>query len=242
MEICTATNDGDSKKLSPPVFNAFQKSIGRWNRTISFVAKNFHDDITKWFGGDSSHSVLIHKTGVCSFNVRYSQFRKQMDRLKSTQSKDLVFSQVPREKYVLLQQTFRQLNHHYVRRTSGASGTSSTATPSQITNARTSSSSGNGRTLQLASHKVKVMNLVKVLELGVIFMLLLQRLALTTVKHLPVLDNVNEDGTNKEETKTPGKSASVGSATPNIPKADDSVPANGRTLRSSTTSATSTSA
>ena len=41
MEICTATNDGDSKKLSPPVFNAFQKSIGRWNRTISFVAKVF---------------------------------------------------------------------------------------------------------------------------------------------------------------------------------------------------------
>nr|CAD2152068.1 unnamed protein product [Meloidogyne enterolobii] len=80
---------------------------------------NFHDDITKWFGGDSSHSVLIHKTGVCSFNVRYSQFRKQMDRLKSTQTKDLVFSQVPREKYVLLQQTFRQLNHHYVRWLSG---------------------------------------------------------------------------------------------------------------------------
>ncbi|CAK5124277.1 unnamed protein product [Meloidogyne enterolobii] len=79
-----------------------------------------------------------------------------MDRLKSTQTKDLVFSQVPREKYVLLQQTFRQLNHHYVRRTSGASGTSSTATPSQITNARTSSSSGPGRTLPLASHKVKV--------------------------------------------------------------------------------------
>ncbi|CAK5014166.1 unnamed protein product [Meloidogyne enterolobii] len=28
-----------------------------------FVTKNFHDDITKWFGGDSSHSVLIYKTG-----------------------------------------------------------------------------------------------------------------------------------------------------------------------------------
>nr|CAD2201926.1 unnamed protein product [Meloidogyne enterolobii] len=90
MEICTATNDGDSKKLSPPVFNAFQKSEdvrwnrtnARWNRTISFVGKNFHDDITKWFGGDSSHSVLIDKTGVCSFNVSYSQFRKQMDRLE----------------------------------------------------------------------------------------------------------------------------------------------------------------
>uniref|UniRef100_A0A914LP52 Uncharacterized protein n=1 Tax=Meloidogyne incognita TaxID=6306 RepID=A0A914LP52_MELIC len=143
-----------------------------------------------------------------------------MDRLKSTQTKDLVFSQVPREKYVLLQQTFRQLNHHYVRRTSGASGiSSSTATPSQITNARTSSASGPGRTLPLASHK-----------------------ALTTVKHLPALDNINEDGTNKSETKTPGKSASVSPATPNMPKADDSVAASGRTLRSSTTSATITPA
>uniref|UniRef100_A0A914L7S8 Uncharacterized protein n=1 Tax=Meloidogyne incognita TaxID=6306 RepID=A0A914L7S8_MELIC len=156
---------------------------------------NFHDDITKWFGGDSSHSVLIHKTGVCSFNVRYSQFRKQMDRLKSTQTKDLVFSQVPREKYVLLQQTFRQLNHHYVRWLSGASAL-------------------------LHRHFYAA-----VAE------------ALTTVKHMPALDNVNEDGTNKSETKTPGKSASVGPATPNMPKADDSVAATGRTLRSSTTSA-----
>nr|CAD2152070.1 unnamed protein product [Meloidogyne enterolobii] len=54
---------------------------------------------------------------------------------------------------------------------------------------------------------------------------------------MPALDNVNEDGTNKSETKTPGKSASVGPATPNMPKADDSVAATGRTLRSSTTSA-----
>nr|CAD2202581.1 unnamed protein product [Meloidogyne enterolobii] len=242
---CTASNDGDSKKLSLPVFNAFQKSIGRWNRTISFVAKNSHDDITKWFGGDSSHSVLIHKTGVCSFNVRYSQFRKQMDRLKSTQTKDLVFSQVPREKYVLLQQTFRQLNHHYVRRTSGASGTSSsTATPSQITNARTSSTTGPGRTLPLASHKVKVTFRDEPGEgTGVArhFYAAVAE-ALTTVKHLPALDNVNEDGTNKSETNTPGKSASVGPATPNMPKADDSVAASGRTLRSSTTSATSTPA
>nr|CAD2197630.1 unnamed protein product [Meloidogyne enterolobii] len=206
---------------------------------------NSHDDITKWFGGDSSHSVLIHKTGVCSFNVRYSQFRKQMDRLKSTQTKDLVFSQVPREKYVLLQQTFRQLNHHYVRRTSGASGTSSsTATPSQITNARTSSTTGPGRTLPLASHKVKVTFRDEPGEgTGVArhFYAAVAE-ALTTVKHLPALDNVNEDGTNKSETNTPGKSASVGPATPNMPKADDSVAASGRTLRSSTTSATSTPA
>uniref|UniRef100_A0A914NK37 Uncharacterized protein n=1 Tax=Meloidogyne incognita TaxID=6306 RepID=A0A914NK37_MELIC len=83
---------------------------------------NFHDDITKWFDGDSSHSVLIHKTGVCSFNVRYSQFRKQMDRLKSTQTKDLVISQVRHELYGILQKTFRQLNHHDVRRTSVANG------------------------------------------------------------------------------------------------------------------------
>ncbi|CAK5091619.1 unnamed protein product [Meloidogyne enterolobii] len=46
-----------------------------------------------------------------------------MDRLKSTQTKDLllVFSQVRHEKYVL-QQISRQLNHHDVRRTRGASG------------------------------------------------------------------------------------------------------------------------
>jgi hypothetical protein len=77
MEICTTTDDISAKQLSPPVFNAMQHSIGRWNRTISFITKvfylffkfyinlcqTFHDDMTKWYGGDSSHSVLIHKTG-----------------------------------------------------------------------------------------------------------------------------------------------------------------------------------
>nr|CAD2197626.1 unnamed protein product [Meloidogyne enterolobii] len=191
---------------------------------------NSHDDITKWFGGDSSHSVLIHKTGVCSFNVRYSQFRKQMDRLKSTQTKDLVFSTT---------------KSPLCSPNEWASGTSSsTATPSQITNARTSSTTGPGRTLPLASHKVKVTFRDEPGEgTGVArhFYAAVAE-ALTTVKHLPALDNVNEDGTNKSETNTPGKSASVGPATPNMPKADDSVAASGRTLRSSTTSATSTPA
>ncbi|KAL7079928.1 hypothetical protein ACQ4LE_000066 [Meloidogyne hapla] len=248
MEVCTTTDDVDVKQLSPPICNSFQRSIGRWNRTISFIAKTFHDDITKWFGGDSSHSVLIHKTGVCSFNVRYSQFRKQMDRLKSTQTKDLVFNQVPREKYVLLQQTFRQLNHHYVRRMSGASGTSSsTATPSQISNARTGSVGGLGRaSLPLASHKVKVTFRDEPGEgTGVArhFYAAVAE-ALTTVKHLPSLDNVNEDGTNKSEaSKTAGKSASVGPTTPNTPKAEDTgANGGGRTLRSSTAGATSTPA
>lgn len=70
---------------------------------------------------------------------------------------------MPREKYVLLQQTFRQLNHHYVRRMSGASGTSSlSATPSgqQLSGARTSAAvaGGLGRALPLASHKVAFFN------------------------------------------------------------------------------------
>uniref|UniRef100_A0A914KG12 Uncharacterized protein n=1 Tax=Meloidogyne incognita TaxID=6306 RepID=A0A914KG12_MELIC len=96
MEICTATNDGDSKKLSPPVFNAFQKSIGPWNRTISFVAK-----------------FVPSMCAILNFELDGST--------QKYPNKGFSF-QFPREKYVLLQQTFRQLNHHYVRTTSWASG------------------------------------------------------------------------------------------------------------------------
>nr|CAD2164473.1 unnamed protein product [Meloidogyne enterolobii]CAD2202160.1 unnamed protein product [Meloidogyne enterolobii]CAD2203998.1 unnamed protein product [Meloidogyne enterolobii] len=107
---------------------------------------------------------------------------------------------------------------------------------------RYSNATGPGRTLPLASHKVRVTFRDEPGEgTGVArYFYADVAEALTTVKHLSALDNVNADGTNKSETKTPGKSASVGPATPNMPKADDSVAASGRTLRSSTTSATST--
>lgn len=39
MDICTSTDDSTAKQLSFPICNTMQRSIGRWNRTISFIAR-----------------------------------------------------------------------------------------------------------------------------------------------------------------------------------------------------------
>lgn len=71
-------------------------------------------------------SILLSETA--GYHVRQAQFRQQMDKFKGAQSKDLTFTQMSREKLVLLTQTFRQLNTQFSRRVS-ASSVSSPAIP-----------------------------------------------------------------------------------------------------------------
>lgn len=70
---------------------------------------------------------------------------------------------MPREKYSLLQQSFRQLNQHFVRRITGTS--SATGTPSQqqqqLVSAMATSGSNETRPPPLASHKVSIQNFPK---------------------------------------------------------------------------------
>ncbi|KAI1718350.1 HECT-domain (ubiquitin-transferase) domain-containing protein [Ditylenchus destructor] len=120
---------------------ALQRVLGRWSNTTLFLSKAFHEQITTFCGGDASLSVLLNETA--GYHVRQSQFRQRMEKFKALQGKDLVFSQMSREKNVLLSQTIKQLNQQFIRRTANASSSTAPAPNSEaITNP------------PLASHKV----------------------------------------------------------------------------------------
>uniref|UniRef100_A0A914GSS8 HECT domain-containing protein n=1 Tax=Globodera rostochiensis TaxID=31243 RepID=A0A914GSS8_GLORO len=207
--------------------------MGRWSNTITMFARTFHEELTNRFGGDYSHSVLLNKTGVCSFSVRLLQFRKQMDKLKTVQTKDLIFSQMPREKYAMVQHTFRQLNQTYVKRlgSSSGGGTSLSNTPSQSQSggAAVPAAAADQQQMMmlgmdqqrqaattsplLASHKVKVTFRDEPGEGTGVARHFYAALAdaFTSMKHLPQLDNVNEDGTNRPLATAADSSTSSGS-------------------------------
>ncbi len=71
----------------------------------------FHDDLSS---SGHEQSALSQMAG---FAVRENRFRKEMERLRSTQSKDLVLD-VDRERHMLIQQTIKQLNVAFQRRSS----------------------------------------------------------------------------------------------------------------------------
>lgn len=64
-------------------------------------------------GGEIGGSVLLSE--LAGFPIRESQFRKKMEKLRSTQTRELTF-EVDRDKQTLLAQTMRQLNMVYWRR------------------------------------------------------------------------------------------------------------------------------
>ncbi|KAL3072374.1 hypothetical protein niasHT_033592 [Heterodera trifolii] len=229
----TSINDDILLNSQLGLDSTFQLYLGRWSNTVTMFARTYHEELTNRFGGDYSHSVLLNKTGVCSFAVRLLQFRKQMDKLKTVQAKDLIFSQMPREKYALVQHTFRQLNQAYVKRLhSAASSASANLSSSTVATAGagggggaaesgggTSSSSSTGTAVApplLTSHKVKVTFRDEPGEGTGVARHFYAALAdaFTTIKHLPQLDNVYEDGTNRPTSLVPTADSSSSSSTP----------------------------
>ena len=85
--------------------------LGRWRLTLDLFARVFCDDVACEPG-----SVISELGG---FPVKETRFRREMERLRNSQQKDLSLD-VERDRDALLTQTFKQLNTHYNRRTSSA--------------------------------------------------------------------------------------------------------------------------
>jgi len=124
---------------------SMQRHLGRWSNTVLFLSKAYHELLTNYCDEDPSLSILLNETA--SFNVRHNQFRRLMDKFKANQTRDLIFSQMSRDKHTLLTQTLRQLDQQFSRRHVSASSSAGTST---VTNNDQSMSQ------PLASHKVKV--------------------------------------------------------------------------------------
>ncbi|KAG2465140.1 UBR5 ligase, partial [Polypterus senegalus] len=81
--------------------------LGRWRLSLELFGRVFMEDV-----GAEPGSILTELGG---FEVKESKFRREMEKLRNQQSRDLAL-EVDRDRDLLIQQTMRQLNSHFGRR------------------------------------------------------------------------------------------------------------------------------
>ncbi|KAL7984136.1 hypothetical protein Chor_002706 [Crotalus horridus] len=81
--------------------------LGRWRLSLELFGRVFMEDV-----GAEPGSILTELGG---FEVKESKFRREMEKLRNQQSRDLTL-EVDRDRDLLIQQTMRQLNNHFGRR------------------------------------------------------------------------------------------------------------------------------
>uniref|UniRef100_A0A2D4I1N1 HECT domain-containing protein n=1 Tax=Micrurus lemniscatus lemniscatus TaxID=129467 RepID=A0A2D4I1N1_MICLE len=81
--------------------------LGRWRLSLELFGRVFMEDV-----GAEPGSILTELGG---FEVKESKFRREMEKLRNQQSRDLTL-EVDRDRDLLIQQTMRQLNSHFGRR------------------------------------------------------------------------------------------------------------------------------
>ncbi|XP_077989768.1 E3 ubiquitin-protein ligase UBR5-like [Glandiceps talaboti] len=81
--------------------------LGRWRLCLELFGRVFLDDV-----GAEPGSILSELGG---FEVKEAKFRREMEKLRNNQTRDLSL-EVERERNPLMQQTLRQLNAHFGRR------------------------------------------------------------------------------------------------------------------------------
>ncbi|XP_054724980.1 E3 ubiquitin-protein ligase UBR5-like isoform X2 [Uloborus diversus] len=88
--------------------------LGRWRLALELFSRIFVDDV-----GAEPGSVISDLGG---FPVKEMRFRREMEKLRSSQQRDLTLTKVERDRTSLLQQTFKELNtqyNNYSRRSGG---------------------------------------------------------------------------------------------------------------------------
>uniref|UniRef100_A0A8C1QT74 Ubiquitin protein ligase E3 component n-recognin 5 n=1 Tax=Cyprinus carpio TaxID=7962 RepID=A0A8C1QT74_CYPCA len=81
--------------------------LGRWRLSLELFGRVFMEDV-----GAEPGSILTELGG---FEVKESKFRREMEKLRNLQSRDLAL-EVDRDREQLIQQTMRQINAHFGRR------------------------------------------------------------------------------------------------------------------------------
>ena len=79
--------------------------LGRWRLTLDLFGRVFIDDV-----GTEAGSVIAELGG---FPVKEARFRREMERLRSMQQRDLTLFKMDRERGQLITQTFKELNTQY---------------------------------------------------------------------------------------------------------------------------------
>lgn len=91
--------------LFNPAFVTDEVLLGRWRVTLELFGRVFVDDV-----GLEPRSVISELGG---FPVKESRFRKEMERFRNSQQRDLTLSKLERDRNLLILQTFKELNNHF---------------------------------------------------------------------------------------------------------------------------------
>lgn len=79
--------------------------LSRWHLTLELFGRVFVDDV-----GAEPGSIISELGG---FPVKEARFRRDMEKLRGSQQRDLSLAKMERERGALLQLTFRELNQQY---------------------------------------------------------------------------------------------------------------------------------
>lgn len=105
----SATGSGPSSSRGGPPSSSplvsHEVLLSRWQLTLELFGRVFVDDV-----GAEPGSVISELGG---FPVKEVRFRRDMEKLRNSQQRDLTLSKMERERNSLLQQTFKELNSQY---------------------------------------------------------------------------------------------------------------------------------
>ncbi|KAK4337375.1 hypothetical protein RND71_043332 [Anisodus tanguticus] len=107
------SSNNDSSSINNSIIN--KKSIGnilqndillgRWRLTLELFGRVFVDDV-----GIEPGSIICE---LESFPLKEAKFRREMEKFRTSQQRDLAFNKIERDRNSLIQQTFKELNTMY---------------------------------------------------------------------------------------------------------------------------------
>lgn len=83
--------------------------LGRWRLTLELFGRVFVDDV-----GAEPGSIISE---LETFSLKEIKFRREMEKFRNSQQRDLTLNKIERDRSVLIQQTFKELNTMYANNT-----------------------------------------------------------------------------------------------------------------------------
>lgn len=114
--VTTSTYNNDVSKPSIGQSVSHDLLLGRWRLSLDLFGRVFMEDV-----GLEPGSIVSELGG---FPVKEAKFRRDMEKLRNNQPRDLTLSKIERDRTQLLIQTFKELNtqyNNYNRRNSSSS-------------------------------------------------------------------------------------------------------------------------
>lgn len=100
-------NQADNLIKNPSIGSVIHNDtlLGRWRLTLELFGRVFVDDV-----GAEPNSIICE---LESFPLKEAKFRREMEKFRTIQQRDLSLNRIERDRNSLIQQTFKELNSMY---------------------------------------------------------------------------------------------------------------------------------